>query len=522
MRFRLVAFFLLLITFTLFFTTVQTTRKKIGEPFPGFLAFENGLVGAFYLPDWPGARAGLSYHDRLPTTWDKKEAFTRRDFVLTVLFPSVAGLFFVLLGTSVALFFQGGRWPLLLFHFLVGNYLVLSPDFHLTYRFSYLLLFFFAFIPASMVHFALLFPEPDRRARPLAMAAYGVCLLVSVPYAAAFLSDVDVWASIEYGVVTLVIASYFFWIAQLIRSLRHPHLEFHRIIARYLLLGQVVAFTIPFLAVMAVFVGRIPLPLNLAAPFTLLFPLALFIGVILGRLRQSQMQLVQSEKMATLGNLMAGLAHELKNPLTFVYSNIEPLKERIARLKDEQGVSGAMIDDLEGIVQDMEEGAVRARGIVDDFRFFAYPGRKDAEAVDLNDLLDHAIRLLTPKWKERIKIERRFGVIPKFRGSPGEIAQLFVNLIANACEAIDIDGIVTVETERRDGWLRITVRDTGGGISRDRLSRIFDPFYTTKRQGEGTGLGLAIAQQIVRAHGGTIEAKSEVGKGSEFVVTLPI
>lgn len=522
MRLRpLLAVFLMVATVVLFVSTVTGTYGRIGSAFPGYLSFSNGIVGPYYLPDWSGPREGFGYHDLTVPDRETGEVFSQRDFLLVAFLPAATGLLFAALGLLAAVLFPAGGIPLLLFHVLVGNYLILSPDFQITHRLPYLFLLLFSFIPAAMLHFAFLFPEETPRRRFFYVIPYLMSAVVALPYLFLFERHPESWMKVEVVVVGYVVATYLFWIGRLVWALRHPHLGLNRIVARYLLLGQVIAFIVPLAAAIAIFVGKIPFPLNLATPLTLLFPAALFWGVLVGRLRQSQMRLVQTERMATLGNLLAGLAHELKNPLTFVYSNIEPLRERIDCLKKGEKVAGEMIDDLEGIARDIEEGAVRARGIVDNFRYFAYPGRGPAEEIDLNDILDHAIRLLTPKWKERVVIERSFGEIPKLRGSAGEIGQVFVNLIANACEAVPVQGSVRVGTELRDGRLCVSVKDTGHGIGPDRLSRIFDPFYTTKPQGEGTGLGLAIVQQIVKGHGGSIEVKSEEGQGAEFVVTLP-
>lgn len=520
MKRSFLSFLLIFVSLATFLLTLDLTRKKIGEPFSGYLTFKNGVVGAFYLPDWSGPKGGMTYHKRAPSPL-AKEIFSKRDFFLIVILPAVSGLLFILLGTGLCLYLPeaSARTPLLFFHFLVGNYLILSPEFHLTYRLSYLYLTLFSFVPATMIHFALHFPEGrSERGRDLFWISYLVSASLLVPYLYFFLRDPPTWMIVEYAIVFYVIGAYLFWLIRLVLVLRRPHLEFNRIIARYLLLGQVTAFVVPLAATIAIFVGGLSFPLNLASPLTILFPISLFVGVILGRLRQSQMQLVQTEKRAALGNLLAGLAHEINNPMTFVYSNLEPLREVIGRLPS--GMSD--VAELGKIADNIEEGATRTKAIIDHFRLFSYPGRGQDEEINVRDLLEHGISLLTPKWKGRVSIEQRFGDLPRLRGSPGELGQVFVSLLANAFEAIPGEGNVTLTTETDGCTVRIGIRDTGEGIPRDRLPRIFDPFFTTKAQGEGTGLGLTIASQIVRNHRGTIEVKSEVGKGTEFMVTLPL
>ncbi len=354
-----------------------------------------------------------------------------------------------------------------------------------------------------------------------------VCL--AIPYLFFFERNPMRWIQAEYAVVFGVILSYLFWLGSLGYTLRRPHLEFNRIIARYLLLGQLIAFTVPLLATLAVFMFKISIPLNFSAPFVLLFPIALFLGIILGRLRQSQMQLIQAEKMATLGNLFAGLTHEINNPLTFVYSNLEPLRESLHHLKEKilsspnppDEETQRVLNDLDPLVDTMEEGATRAKKIIETFRSMSRSGESEVSEVDLNFLTQQSLNLLSPKWKNRIQIETHFSALPLLRLSPTEIGQVLMNVLSNAFESIPQRGVVTVTTRGSQKWVEVCVKDSGEGIPKSSLSKIFDPFYTTKPQGQGTGLGLAIVFQKVKKCGGTIEVKSEVGRGTEVVVRLP-
>ncbi len=511
-----VAYFLLILSACLLFGLVlSTTRNRIGETFPGFLQFENGIVGAYYVPGWPGEALGVSYHDGPPLTPKAVQTtFSRIDYAWIVLVPAISGLLFFLLGVLVCSYLPDdrGRGPLLIFHFLVGLYLIFSPDFHLTYRFVYPHLAAFAFIPAAMLHFSLLFPEEApslRKFRALTAFPYLASAALLIPYAFLFRDHLRAWIATEYIVVFYVSASYLFWVIRLVRTLRRPQFEANRIVARYLFLGQLVAFTVPFFAAVAVFIGGFSFPLNFAAPVTLLFPASLFVGTVLARLKQSQMRLVQTEKMATVGNLLSGLAHELKNPLNFIIANLDALRER------------AKTQDVREIVDDMEEGAERVRNLLEDFRFIADPRRSRDELVDLNEVVRRSAGLLKPRCGDRVMLALQLNEIPKIRGASGELGQAVLNLVANAIESIEGEGEVAVTTSSNGREVRISVRDTGAGIPRENLPRIFDPFFTTKPQGEGTGLGLAIVQQVVKNHGGTIEVRSEEGKGSEFVVMMP-
>lgn len=515
---RALPVFFVLIVCTFFVLVIGATRPKIGQSFPGFLQFENGIVGAYYVPGWAGESLGVSYHDWPPLTPKSVQTtFSRVDYAWVVLVPAISGLLFFLLGVLVCSYLldDRGRGPLLIFHFLVGLYLIFSPDFHLTYRFVYPHLAAFAFIPAAMLHFSLLFPEQApslKRFRALQVLPYLASAVLLVPYAFLFQDHLRAWIATEYVVVFYVSASYLFWVVRLVRTLRRPQFEANRIVARYLFLGQLVAFTVPFFAAVAVFIGGFSFPLNFAAPVTLLFPASLFVGTVLARLKQSQMRLVQTEKMATVGNLLAGLAHELKNPLNFITANLDALRER------------AKTQDVREIVDDMEEGAERVRTLLDDFRFIADPGRSREGVVDLNEVVRRSAGLLKPRCGDRVMLALQLNEIPKIRGASGELGQAVLNLVANAIESVletGGEGEVAVTTSSNGRDIRLSVRDTGAGIPRENLPRIFDPFFTTKPQGEGTGLGLAIVQQVIKNHGGTIEVRSEAGKGTEVAVSLP-
>ncbi|HCU25539.1 MAG TPA: hypothetical protein DF383_11040 [Deltaproteobacteria bacterium] len=237
-------------------------------------------------------------------------------------------------------------------------------------------------------------------------------------------------------------------------------------------------------------------------------------------------QLVQTEKLAMMGSLLAGLAHEINNPLTFIYSNLEPLREAIVELRQrapaDDGPATQIFAELNATVDTMEEGARRAKEIIENLRYFSYPGRREKEAVDLNKLLEQSITLLAPKWKGRLRIVRRYGEIPKIQAFPADLGQVFLNILANACDATPKRGVLHVRTWQEGDAVTVSVRDSGTGIEKDVLPRIFDPFFTTKGPDEGTGLGLAITLQLVQKHRGKLELQSEPGEGTEFRIVLPV
>ncbi len=278
-------------------------------------------------------------------------------------------------------------------------------------------------------------------------------------------------------------------------------------------------------------------------------------------LKEHQAQLIQSEKMASIGQLAAGVAHEINNPTGFIRSNLNALagyqtelKELVTRcstLKDVvarrvqetgdaeldealQAVSSFADDiDLDFILEDMAEavaqcieGADRIKEIVSDLKEFSHVDQAEFKEADLNKGLKSTINIAWNEIKYRAEVETDFGDIPPVRCYPQQINQVFLNLLVNAAQAMEDKGTIRVSTRyvEEDGVPQVIVEisDTGKGIPPEVLPRIFDPFFTTKEVGDGTGLGLNIAYKIVKKHGGRIDVKSEVGKGTTFTIRLPI
>lgn len=261
-------------------------------------------------------------------------------------------------------------------------------------------------------------------------------------------------------------------------------------------------------------------------------------------LQATQVQLIQREKMASVGQLVAGVAHELNNPIGFVSSNAATLDDFVSRLRrmldvyraaalgeaDGQRIDAAWRDlkidyalrYLDPMLQGIKEGAERTRKIVRDLRVFAR-GDDDAwQPVDLHDELESSLTLLNHLLKDRVEVARKYGDLPAVPCVRSQIDQVLLNILANAAQAITGPGTITIETRREDGWVAVAIADTGPGIAPDAIGRIFDPFFTTKPVGEGTGLGLSISYEIVKRHGGTIEAESRPGEGAVLTVRLPL
>jgi signal transduction histidine kinase len=261
-------------------------------------------------------------------------------------------------------------------------------------------------------------------------------------------------------------------------------------------------------------------------------------------LQLTQVQLIQREKMASVGQLVAGVAHELNNPIGFVYSNVGTLDDFVKRLRAILDVYRALpladaeqarVDErwkqlkvdyalkyIDSMIEGVREGAERARKIVRDLRVFARTDADVWQAVDLHEELESSLTLVNHLLKDRVTVHRTFGRLPSVECVRSQIDQVFLNLLANAAQAITGRGAITIETRVEDGCAVVGVNDTGAGIAPDVIGRIFDPFFTTKPVGEGTGLGLSISYEIVTKHGGEIRAESPPGGGATFTVRLPL
>ena len=262
-------------------------------------------------------------------------------------------------------------------------------------------------------------------------------------------------------------------------------------------------------------------------------------------LQSAQEQLVHTEKMASLGQLVAGIAHEIKNPLNFIYGNTGFLadytqklqslvesfdafpsisredRDAIEHLKD--GIQYSFIkDDLKILIDNFTEGARRINTIVSDLRTFSRLDSDKISDVDIHASLELSLSLMRNQYKKRIEIHKEYGDIPKIQGYSGKLNQVFLNLLANAFHAIQGNGDVWIRTRIIDGHVEVEIEDNGVGIPKENLKRIFEPFFTTKPVGQGTGLGLSISYGIIEQHQGKIQVTSIPLKGSSFIVRLPI
>ncbi len=240
--------------------------------------------------------------------------------------------------------------------------------------------------------------------------------------------------------------------------------------------------------------------------------------------RRHEQQLQLADRMASVGTLAAGVAHELNSPLTYVLANIELAAERLVeatgRMPDE------LLEDVNGLLAEASEGAVRMKSILRDLRNFGRADEQKTVDVDVHQILDSVANMAMSEIRNRAHFVKEYGHILPVRANPNHLHQIFLNLLMNAAHAIPIgnvkDNEVRVATGL-DGSRRVLVQvsDTGCGIDLDIMERIFDPFFTTKDQDRGTGLGLSICHGLVTALGGEIAVDSIVGEGTTFRVSLP-
>ncbi len=267
--------------------------------------------------------------------------------------------------------------------------------------------------------------------------------------------------------------------------------------------------------------------------------------VLIKKLEEAHNQLLQSEKLASIGQLAAGVAHEVNNPIGFVNSNLGTLKdytadllnllqlyealepelspasrERLAAAKAQADLAFVR-DDMVTLIAESIEGTGRVRRIVQDLRDFSRPGDAQWQMVDVHQGLESTLNVVANEIKYKADVVRDYGTLPAIECLPQQLNQVFLNLLVNAAQAIALRGTITVRTRTEGDHVTISVQDSGSGIPADIRERIFDPFFTTKPVGKGTGLGLSVTYGIVEKHGGRIELDSACGLGTTFTVRLP-
>jgi len=242
-------------------------------------------------------------------------------------------------------------------------------------------------------------------------------------------------------------------------------------------------------------------------------------------LRETQAQLVHSEKMKSLGQLVAGVAHELNNPIGFVHANLQLLDEYVEKLLAGQNTESETQRVREGITKLLtrsREGTERVKKIVQDLRTFSRMDQAEIQEVNLHEEIDRTLALMEPRFKNCITVERDYAELPDVRCYPGQLNQVFLNLLMNACDAIEGEGTISIRTRPLAEGVELSFADDGPGIPPEVVGRIFDPFFTTKDVGAGTGLGLSLSHGIIERHDGSIRVESELGRGATFIIELPL
>ena len=232
-------------------------------------------------------------------------------------------------------------------------------------------------------------------------------------------------------------------------------------------------------------------------------------------LKETQIQLINSEKMASLGQLVAGVAHEINTPVASIKSNNGIVSKLLGSIED------ADLKEMLTDINEIDKEAVnRISNIVTSLKKFVRLDEAELQEADINKELDLTLELIRHETKNRIEVIRNYGEIPVIKCFPNMLNQVFTNILINACQAIDGKGTISISTEYKDKNLIVKIKDSGKGIPQNQLNKIFSAGFTTKGVGVGTGLGLAICTKIIEKHKGEITVNSEVGKGSEFVITI--
>ena len=251
-------------------------------------------------------------------------------------------------------------------------------------------------------------------------------------------------------------------------------------------------------------------------------------------LRDAQAQMVQTEKLAAIGRLAAGIAHEINSPLGVITSNSDTLYRTVRRLEERLRTlpGGEKVGELLGMqqwseaVQEVDQASqaasARMKSIVNALKNFVALDQAERKAIDVNEALEATLTLLQHQMGNRIRVVKQYGSVPPLTCSPGRMHQVFMNILSNALQAIEGEGEVRVRTEQQAGQLIVTIEDSGRGMAPDQFAQVFEPGFSRKEGRVGAGLGLAITRQIVQEHQGEIRIESEVGTGTRVILSLPV
>ncbi len=257
-------------------------------------------------------------------------------------------------------------------------------------------------------------------------------------------------------------------------------------------------------------------------------------------LKATQGQMILQEKMASIGQLAAGVAHEINNPIGFISSNLNTMNKYVCKFVEFINVQSAgmsfeelkqlnnkykidyICEDMKDLVTESSEGVDRVKEIILNLKSFSRSEKELQKDVDINECMRKSMSIVMNEIKYKADINTEFGELPLIACYSQQLSQVFMNLLVNAGHAIEDKGEINVKTWHNDDLIYLSVSDTGHGIQEDNMHKLFEPFFTTKKDGEGTGLGLSISYDIVKKHNGDLTVDSEVGKGTTFTVTIPV
>ena len=246
-------------------------------------------------------------------------------------------------------------------------------------------------------------------------------------------------------------------------------------------------------------------------------------------LQQKESQLIHSEKMASLGQLVAGISHELNNPISFIYANMQILENYIneieALIAGDSKTSAEfreILNDIKSIIKDNKRGSLSVKEIVQNLKSFSRLDQAEWKKAFPVEGIENSLKILKPQISDKITIKKDLAFNPEINCNPGQLNQVFVNIIMNALQALEMGGTLEMKSLRKGDKLLITFSDDGPGIDKKIISKIFDPFFTTKDVNKGTGLGLSISYSIIQSHGGELSVASTPGKGTVFTIELPL
>lgn len=530
-----------------------------GRTFPSYLEIPNGEVGAIFHPSWVETQ-GLRYHDRVRNRVDGPSSSTfwvdhegqelkisaplrrmeGRVFGSLALFPLACALIYLVLGWLLYRNHAGlpSRKLLLAFNLGIAVYLGLVFDFHTTHFFDGLFLFTFATLGILIYQLAYLFPTtiegpvPNRRWRIFWLA---LGLGLALPYCYLYFTGHPSWARWETIYIGYTSLGYLIWLVRLFLLSRQPLSPFVQGFARYLFWGNFTAFFIPLLAGIALVLAEGGMPLNYAIPFTLLFPASMVMATLFARLSESRSRLIQSEKMAAIGSLLGGMAHELNNPLNLISANLDLLRDYVAYLGKLDRLEGPpyrgqlspreVLAELGTIGEEMALGTTRASEMMQLLKKMGRAEESPKERFLVRPLVEEACKFLTPRFPN---LESQYrNSVPKeaWLHLPRTLfLELVLNLLANSAAALAPEaGPDSIEVRFREegNWSYLGILDRGGGIPPELLARVRDPFFTTRPPGEGSGLGLSMAERWVRTWGASLEIESELGEGTRVWVKIP-